>query len=284
MKGLLIPTILSLLSVTASLAEELVLNLNRFQIGQYRDIIKNELGPPIKKDKFDDGFEYEIYLIKPDTSVYMIFEYAPNNLEVIWSIQLTGKKYKTDFKSMDLGIDKAKVVKTLGRPTNKIDIGEYGERWEYTGTNYSLEINTGGMLSSIKITDKSSEMFPKVDVTKIPTFSSLVTILKSKDNLKIKELLTPDIEVYTTDSTYYFRHRITDEVNKDKSGVFKQIKNLSRTLENINTNDVNEYEENVRLNLGQDPMHVIKIKRGQAIKEIVLKYQFGRYLIWEIRT
>jgi hypothetical protein len=284
MKRFLLIVITIILPWTSSFADELILCLNGFQIGQYREVVKNELGQPIKKDKYDDGFEYEIYLVSPDTSLYMIFEYSPINLEVIWSIQLTGKTFNTDFKSLKLGLDKTIVLKVLGAPSRKIDAGEYGEKWEYDGTNYSIEISTANKLSSIKITDESYKMFPKVDVTKLPTFDYVTKILRSKNNLKINELLSPDVEIYTTDSTYFFRNRMNEEITKDKSGIFKLIKNLTRTLETVNTKDINEYEENVRLNLGHDPMHVIKIKKGQLIKEIVFKYRFGKYLIWEIRT
>lgn len=267
-----------------SFANELILDLGGFQIGQYREVVKNELGEPIKTDKYPDGFEYEIYLVNPDTSVYMIFEYSPNNLEIIWSIQLTGKNYKTDFKKVNLGMSSSRVNKTLGAPSRQIDIGEYGEKWEYDNTNFSIEINKNGKLSSIKITDESYRMFPNVDVEKIPAYADIVKILNSKSNSKLKELLSPDIELYWNDSTYFFRNSIKEEVSHDRSGIFNLLKDLSRSLGEVNTNDISEYEENVRVNAGQDPMHVIKIKQGQAIKEIVFKYRFGKYLIWEIKT
>jgi hypothetical protein len=284
MKRLFTLLTLSLFPTTILLATELIINLRGFEIGQYREVVKRELGLPIKTDKYDDGFEYEIYKVTPDTSVYMIFEYAPGNLEIIWSIQLTGKTYQTDFKKLKLGTDRLSIIETLGEPSRKKDIGAYGEKWEYDNTNYSVEINKGGKLSSIKVTDESYRMFPKVDVGKIPTFEKVTNILKSKSNNQIKELLSPDMEIYAGDSVYFFRNNIGDEIAQDKSGVFRLIRELSRTLEKVNTKNIDEYEENVRLNPGQDPMHVIKIKNGQTIKEIVFKYRFGKYLIWEIKA
>lgn len=269
---------------TLLLGSELIVNLKGFQIGQYRGAVKNELGQPFKKDKFDDGFEYEIYLLKPDTSVYMIFEYSPSNLEIIWSIQLTGKTYDTDFKKLKLGMDSLNVIKLLGVPTRKVDIGDYGEKWEYDKTNYSIEINLKGKLSSIKITDESYKMFPKVEVNKIPKFEYVVSVLRSNSNAKIKDILTPDIEIYFGDSTYFFKSSVGEEIYRDKSGIFKLINQLSRNLEKVNTTDITEFEETVRIVKGLDPMHVIKIKKGHPIKEIVLKYRFGKFLIWEIRA
>src|SRR6267378_3194565 len=83
--------ILLVMPAATALPNEMVTDLRGFQIGQYRDVAKNVLGEPMKKEKYQDGFEYEIYLVNRDTSVYMIFEYSPADLGIIWSIQLTGK-------------------------------------------------------------------------------------------------------------------------------------------------------------------------------------------------
>lgn len=284
MKKIIIAFILIAVSPIISFADELILKLKGFQLGQYREVVGNELGSPFKKEKFEDGFEQEIYLLNTDTSVYMIFEYSPANIEVIWSIQLTGNIFETDFKKLNLGMDKSKVIKILGEPSRKKDVGEYGEKWEYDDTNYSIEISTRGKLSSIKITDESYKMFPKVDESKIPVFSNLIDLLKTKSNIKVYEILSPDIEIYLSDSTYFFRNSIINEINHDKSGLFNLIRTLAQNLGNVNTKDINEYEENVRLSRGKNPLHVIKIKNGQLVKEIVFQYRFGKYLIWEIST
>ena len=42
------------------------------------------------KKTFDDGFEFELFLIKPDSTAYMVFEYANWDKNIIWSIQLYG--------------------------------------------------------------------------------------------------------------------------------------------------------------------------------------------------
>jgi hypothetical protein len=40
----------------------------------------------------------------------------------------------------------------------------------------------------------------------------------------------------------------------------------------------------MRVALGQNTKHVIKIKTGHPIKEIVFDYVNGKYLIWEINA
>ncbi|CAN5315119.1 hypothetical protein BH10BAC4_BH10BAC4_24910 [soil metagenome] len=284
MKRVFIIAIASLSLTFTAHSQELVLDLAGFQIGQYRDAVRNELGKPMKKDKYDNGVEYEIYLLKPDTSLYMIFEYSKADLEIVWSVQVTGKDFNVGFKNLILGMDKAQVIKILGVPTRKVDVGEYGNRWEYDGTNYSIEMSKKEKLSSIKIKDESYKMFRKPDVNKLPTFALIESVLKSKSNAQIKELLSPDMELYWHDSIFFFKSRMADEIKSDKSRVFKTIRTLSKNLEKVNTKQVNEYEENIRVRAGSDPMHVVKIKKGQLIKEIVFKYRFGKYLIWEIKT
>jgi hypothetical protein len=124
----LILTLLFTCTVVLARGNEFVETLNGFQIGQYREILKAELGNPLKTGKFDDGFEYEIYLLSADTSHYMIFEFSPFDLQVIWSIQLTGINHDAAFKKLKLGMDQSQVLKLLDAPSTKRDIGQFGNK------------------------------------------------------------------------------------------------------------------------------------------------------------
>jgi hypothetical protein len=270
--------------IISASAPEMIVDLYGFRIGQFREVVKKGLGDPVKSEKYQDGFEYEVYILNPDSSLYMIFEYAPPHLDVIWSIQLTGKKEQTGFKDLVLGMDESVVFKSLGAPSRKIDIGKYGTKLEYDQTNYSVEINAKGKLSSIKITDESRSFFPKPDVSKIQTFEEIKKILMSGDRKKLETILCPDMEIHYGDSVYFFRNRMSEEIRTDPSGIFKLIQDLSADLQTVDVKNNEQYEENIRVRQGQDPMHVIKIKKGKTIKEIVFKFMFGRYLIWEIRA
>lgn len=262
-------------------------DLYGFKLGQYRETAKNELGNPIQYGKFEDGFVYEAYLLKPDTSLYIIFEYAARDTNIIWSIQVSGSNSTTDvgFKNATLGIDKIQTEKLFGKPSSREDIGEYGNKWVYDKTNFSLEVNTKGKLSSIKILDNSDELFPKgPDLKKIPTFDNVRKTLSSNNNDEILKFLSGDIEIYKNDSTYYFKKSFKTEMNTDYSKMISLIKDISKDLLTVNTENSDEYEENMRLSYGQDTKHVIKIKKGHVIKEIVLKYYGGQYLIYEINA
>ncbi|MFA5620181.1 MAG: hypothetical protein WDA08_07755 [Weeksellaceae bacterium] len=259
-------------------------DLNGFRIGQYRETATNEFGKPFQHDKYEDGFEYEVFIIKPDTSLYMVFEYAAGHTDIIWSIQISGSNTTTDigFKGLKLGLDKKEVQHVLGKPDKKDDMGEYGEQWSYDKTNYSVEISKSGKLSSVKITDNYSSNTP--DVNKIPKFDNVVKLLNSKNNDDIVRVLAPGIEIYYKGQTMFFAKSLKTEIETDYSKIFQTIREISRDLDKIKTSDENSYEENMRIGLGQNPKHVVKIKTGHAIKEIVFDYVNGQYLIWEINA
>lgn len=261
-------------------------DLYGFRLGQYRETAKLELGNRIQYGKFEDGFVYEAYLLKPDTSLYIIFEYAAKDTNIIWSIQVSGHNSATDvgLKNAKLGLDKSQSEKLFGKPTTIEDTGEYGQKWVYDKTNISLEVNTKGKLSSIKVLDNSSELFPSQDLTKIPSFQKIQQTLSSKSSADILNLLTGDIEIYKDNKKYSLKKSYKTEQATDYSKMISIIREISKDLSTVNTKNIDEYEENMRMTYGEDTKHVIKIKKGHVIKEIVLKYYGGQYLIYEINA
>lgn len=283
MKNTTTTFLLLLLSLFKVNGQTTITDLNGFRLGQYRETATNELGNPIQHDKYDDGFEYEVFIIKPDTSLYMVFEYAVEHTDVIWSIQVSGSNTTADigFKGLKLGLDKAEVQRVLGKPDKKDDMGKYGEKWSYDKTNYSVEISKSGKLSSIKIIDNYSSNTP--EASKLPKFGNILKLLNSKNNADIVSILAPRIEIYCKDKTMFFGKSLKTEIETDYSRIFQTIREIRKGLDKINTSDQNSYEENMRAVLGQNLKHVFKIKKGHPIKEIVLDYINGQYLIWEIR-
>ena len=215
----------------------------------------------------------------------MIFEYANYDLQTIWSIQLTGNKegYDCSFKGLKLGMTTAEIEKKIGNPSSIEDAGPYGKRWEYDQTNYSLEISPAGLLAGIKIIDKSVDFYPKPDMNKIPSYDEFIKTLNSKNRKTVSEIIAPSIEIYKNEKVYFFQHSWDKEVKTDKSGIFKLINETTEMLNKIDPNDSLQYEENMRLSMGQDPKHVVKFKVDGDYQEIVFKYMFGKYLIWEIK-
>jgi hypothetical protein len=58
---------------------------------------------------------------------------------------------------------------------------------------------------------------------------------------------------------------------------------VATMIERTNPHDEAQYEENLRVSVGFDPLHVAKFKSCDKLSEIVFKYMFGKYLIWEIK-
>src|SRR5688572_2804614 len=94
MKKLL--TVFTLLLTIQVYGQTFYSDLYGFKLGQYRETAKLELGNPFQYGKFEDGFVYEAFLIKPDTSLYIVFEYAARDTNIIWSIQVSGYNATTD--------------------------------------------------------------------------------------------------------------------------------------------------------------------------------------------
>jgi hypothetical protein len=277
-------TLLLLLMLLEVNGQTIVTDLYGFRLGQYRETATNELGKPFLQDKFEDGFECEFFLVKPDTSLYMVFEYAAGRTDIIWSIQISGSDAITNIgvNGLRLGMDKKEVERVLGKPNVKVNIGGYGKRWEYEKTNYSVEISKKGKLSSIKIKDTYSNNKP--DISKLPKFENIIKLLSSKNNTDIASILAPGIEIYYKDQTFFFGKSLKTEIETDYSKIFQTIREISEGLDKINTSDSDSYDENIRLILGQNPKHVIKIQTGHIIKEIVFDYINGQFLIWEINA
>ncbi|TFF40211.1 hypothetical protein [Mucilaginibacter psychrotolerans] len=269
-----------------SKAQAFYTGLYGFKLEQYRAAVKTELGKPFKSGKFDDGFDYEVFALKSDRSLYMIFEYSPEEKDVVWSIQVSGNINSGDigFRGLKLGMSKAEIIALLGKPSTTENIGEYGDKWVYDGTNFSLEINKLEKLSSVKIMNTSHELFPKgPDVKKIPSFDRIRTVLNSGSNADILNLLSGDVEVYYKQKVYAFEKSFKTEGATDYSTTLSIIKAISKDLDTVDIHS-NYYEENMRIGLGVDVRHVIKIKSGHQVKEIVLKYFGGEYYIYEINA
>lgn len=285
LQATLVACLTMLVSFTA-FAQNDVTYLNGFQLEQYRETTLGEFGKPTQQDKHDDGVEYDIFVITKEPQLYMIFEYLPSNQEAIFTIQVTGTDAKANirFKGLHLGDAAADVQKVLGEPTEKFDIGEYGERWSYNDNNYSVEINQFGKLSSIKIKNNFPENKPEAAI--LPDFKKdILPKLTSGKNADIATLLAPDVEVTSHEKLFYFSQSFDTEIKEDEGKVYTAIKLDSKGLKKVNTSKVENYEEDIRLVEGMEPLHVIKINDANCnIKEIVFKYMNGKWLIWEFKA
>lgn len=257
-----------------------------FKLGQFRNAAKIELGQPFETGKFEDGFVYEAFILKPDSSLHIIFEYSAVDTNLVWSIQVAGDNSTADlgFRNLKLGINKEQIEQILGKPSKREDIGEFGEKWDYDKTNFSIEVNKKGKLSSIKILDNSHDLFPKQDLNKLPTFENIQKTLNTGSNNEILDLLCGDVEIYFKDKTYTFQKSFKTESKNDYSKLISVIREISNDLSTVNTKNEKDYMESMRIVYGQDSKHVMKFGEKHKIKEIVFNYFGGKYLIYEINA
>ncbi|NQX81776.1 MAG: hypothetical protein HRT66_07255 [Flavobacteriaceae bacterium] len=286
MKNIILIIMLLLFNSTFVFSQDIIVELNGFKLRQFNEAVKNEFGKPVHTTNFDDGFIAEIYSIKPDSSAYVVFEYPNWNKEIIFSIQIYGafKDIYPKFKGITMGISENELIEIVGKPSTSKDIGDYGKVLEYKKTNYSFEINKKGKLSSIKIVDNFDEMFPNPNTEKIPDFNTIKEILESNNPKMISKILSAEMEIYINGKTLYFNHSWEKEIDSDISNIYNTINKIIKGIDKIDASDENQYEENIRLTLGENTKYVLKFKTDIKIKEIVLKWENGKYVIWEIKT
>ena len=270
------------ITAISSQAQNAVQDLGGFRLGQYQIATHNEFGDPNKKGATDADVSYEAFLLKEDPTVYMVFQYQNREPEIIWSIQITGwdEKFDPGFNGLRFGLSPKEVENRLGRPARKIDIGEHGTRWEFEGRNVSIEIDTKGRLSSIRIVDERSEG-PQPDLKRLPNFTELIKRLQTGTNAELADLLEADMELYDAGKVRSFERAMGTEIASDQSGIFGAIRRLSKELSTVDMKKPDQYEENMRMRYGRDSLHVIKLFKTPGISEIAFRWNGAKWLIWE---
>jgi len=142
-----------------------------FKIGQKTDAAFSELGKPTKTYNFSDGFTSFAFM-KGDH--YIIIETDASRPDMIWGIQLSGKKNPVHrgLGEVNMGDPVEKAIKTLGRPdssefavdeiTNK-ELRHIKRYSYYKKSNFSIE-SENGKVSSVKIVYNGPvEPYPEFD-------------------------------------------------------------------------------------------------------------------------
>src|SRR5690606_34745417 len=203
------------ISLSAQIRDKM---LYGFAVGQSREVLKTEFKEVFRSGVYQDGSEYEIFLLQPDRSAYIVFEFNPYNPQIIKSIQVSGKNPDVEigYKNLRLDDDKSVVEEIFGTIIFKQAIDAETELWNY-GSDLNVEI-TNGVLSSIKITDNS---FDNTETpANLPVFSEILNILQSGSNQQIAEILMPNAEIYYWDQFLSFERSLQNEIKKDYSKLF----------------------------------------------------------------
>jgi hypothetical protein len=262
--------------------QTIVSELNGIHLGQFRSVTHKTFGEPDDVQKVGESV-FEVYFLTEEPSLYLVFQYHPNEPEIIHSIQFSGqdRSYDPGFRGLKLGAAASDVEKVLGKPSKRIAAGEGRIRWEFDRSNLSIELGSDNKLSSIRIVDERIEGL-EPDVKALPNFDEVRKILQKGSNSEIAEILSPSVEVYDGEMTVSFGAKMKNELAADTSGVFATLRKLAKELSAVDRSQAGSYEEFLRLRYGKDSLHVIKLFKLTSIKEIVFMWTGRRWVIWEI--
>lgn len=249
-----------------------------YKLGQYYESVENVFGKPIKVvDDHETGLKHSIYLIEKDTSSYIVFGINKMRIESIQLFSLSNEVNPT-FRNVKMGENKNMTIKHLGEPTEVIKNEIGGELLKFENTNFDVEVNKG-KLSSIRIWHEPS-LYEAPGKDDIPTMEHIKNIVLSGENERISKLLSTAFEYNDDDekNILFFEYPWEQEIKHDYSRVYEKI------IKFIDTMKDKEFEESVRIKKGEGILIVYKYKVPNRIVEVVLKMEYGKYLLWEINN
>lgn len=251
-----------------------------FRLGQYKSVVTNELGQPSKTKVMDDSTVVDFYLLSKDSSTYVGFQYLPPKPKEINAIQLSGNKVDRLFYGINLKDSENKLISVFGRPDTLINQefdGKKGEIWKYIKLNLSI-LFLDKKIESIRIWDDYENKNYNY-----PTIEELLEIVKTKDESKIADLLSPGLEIYYCDKVITWKNSFYKDIYLEKASVLDFITNAEYGLITLSDKKDLVHDDNLRFIMGTGTFPVFKFPNEPLISEVVLNYQQGRYKIWEIR-
>jgi hypothetical protein len=253
------------------------IELNGFLLHQCRKAIELSLRPSFEKME-EDFLTYEIHLF--DDEAYMVFGYPKNMPQRIFSIQLTGRTSKMKpFKGLMLGDNKEKVIEVLGKPSSIEPTDVAGvQRYEYKGTNYSVEIGAEGKLYSIRIdSHRDLQSLPKT--TELPWEGFKRSILK-RDFKEISTYLRPDVEIYKGDKVLFINKSFREFIENPDSEFYDALVGEKNSVYSEIQQTEPEWELRFTEKVGVG--WVYKFHKGKILREIFFLPYDGRYRVYEI--
>ncbi len=251
--------------------------LNGFQLWQYKKLVRTLYGDPYRTKETDVSI-LEAHLI--DQEAYMVFEYLnkmPNN---IYSIQLTGRTKKMlPFKELVLGDDEKKIERILGKPSNIKVIEEPNvKKYEFTDSNYSIELDENGKLYSIRIHSYSKLMSNVKNHDK--HWEEFKAAILAKDIKTILEQMRPDVKIFRSGKVLFINKRYSEFcVNPDSAFISALTDNANSVFA-----ELHRVEPEIELRLVTKFPIVIfyKFSKGKILKEIVFSTFNEKYRIQKI--
>jgi hypothetical protein len=278
-------TVIILLFLTSFLYPknpESQIELNGIFLSQYRSIMINQFGQPLKRTVTGDGWIYEFYKVKPDTSVYMLIKSPPDDTLSILFLQINGYKFDEmhPFLGLKLGDSISKVFSILGSPSEiKEAEGPKVKVYYFENRNYSVEIDEDNKLYGIEIFGFDGFADSLKDQPDFPLFKNKIL---GKDKEWLLYHIMPDFEIYKDYETYSYEKAARENIFDNFSKIDELLFSGSESVWGAMNEDDVEYEVDVRLTESNKVYFVWKFPKSKMLKEIVLSVQANTYKIYEI--
>jgi len=264
----------------AGFTQESPRSLAGFAIGQWKDIPIKILGKPYLSDTTEIGTPLEAFKHPIGEGWIIAFEYSNETNSKIKSIQLSGMHGDGNavFLNLHFDMNKNDILKALGKPSDIIDIGEYGQKWIYEQSFFSLDISREGRLWCIKIFEPNYEGLTNQGVP-IPSFYQLVSIINTGSNEEIAHLISASLLIKKDNKQFVFSEPWNVELNDDLSGIFKLMKDNFKYVSVQDSINSKKYKQNFLPQTYGPSKYKMLYKQNNNWMEILWAYELNRYRV-----
>jgi hypothetical protein len=258
------------------------LTLGGFQLGQVIRVAEKKFGKPFEVRTSPDDWLINAFWTSDKHEHLMIFESAPPGKDRITSIQLFGKPTPGEpgIGGISLGSSEAEVIKAFGAPSQRKiyeDEGVEYTKLEFSGKNYSVELNKRGLVVSIKL--YGFDGFSKTPGD-FPTSELLIRALDFRELRAFSPLLAPDFEFYRGDKLIRYEGPTAEDI--DRNPEIREALFGANGLRAALTAKDAEQDPQLRITERKQMFHVIKYPKSSLLKEIVFTVYAGSWRIYEI--
>ena len=205
--------------------------LNGFLLGQTVETIERPLGKPFQDQATPDGWRQRVYGLERAKNSYMVFQSDSVDPLHVFAIQMAGEPgaRMRRFLGLTLGDSRARVDSLLGRPSHvKRETDVAVDLLSYEGTNYTVEIDSTGVLSSIMI--YGFEGFVDTPDTTDP-LGRFTRALRRWDVDSLMRVVAGDIEVFRDTSLISWTYAPRTELSDSTLPISRELRKVAAAID-----------------------------------------------------
>jgi len=258
-------------------------SLAGFAIGQSKEIPRKVLGRPYLSDTSITGNSLEAFAHPMGEGWVIVFEYNKEKNNRISAIQLSSQKQAmpSGFKNLKFGMQKAEILQQLGKPSDKLSIGEYGEKWVYEQYSFSLDLDSKGILWAIKLFEPNYENVNSIELA-IPSIKTIYQLQQDDNYEALSELISPSLIIYKSTRKFQFENAWNLEITSDASKIFKLFKEAFSQVNLPDTLNPKLFKQTIIPVKNTASKFKMSYKIGSSWLEFIWAYEFGSYRIIEV--